>query len=617
MRMILLCGACLGVVLAAPDARAQDATWFTEVGAALGLETASPFRILVVDVDNDDYPDLVFIAAAGGQAASGTMQLFLSRQRPGSDDPTDRVFVDFTAESNINAPSPGLASRPRGRDRITASAVFADVDNNGTLDAIVGVYYHRIEGYTDRGDRVEVLLNDGQGHFRVKEGNGLHELGLLNTTGLSMVDYDLDGNVDLWMGVWFKDYTRNVFDHDRLFRGLGDGTFVEVTEAAGIAGLSGATYGTNVADFDDDGWPDLASAQYCRTYNRLWRNNGDGTFAEVGLETGFGLDPNVLTLPQNFCGWAAMPRDFNNDGAIDFLMVLTHGFEDSNDYTFYRTCPAVNLGRDAGYTFAWRPDLVTRAAPRPSHHGDHYGGWFDMDNDGLADMFITESGYSDSAPYDRLYVLRHEEDHHFTDLTEALGMMGPPWGPHPAVGADLDLDGDEDLLVGYASESPPLLRVFRNEIGSRSHWIGVKLVAPPATNRSAIGARVTVRAGDLTLVQEVSAGDGNFANQRPLILSFGLGQRTTVDSIAVRWPNRELTQTTVVPDGIDRVVVVDGNVVPQDDAGVPADGGADAGGGGGGGGCGCRAGGAGTAAALLAGAGLCALAAARPRRRRR
>ncbi|MBI5479908.1 MAG: CRTAC1 family protein, partial [Deltaproteobacteria bacterium] len=552
--------------------------------------------------------------AAGGQAASGTMQLFLNQQRPGSDDPRDRVFVDFTAESNINAPSPG-ATGDSATTRHAASAAFADVDNDGTLDLITGVYYHRIESYTDLGDRIEVLLNDGQGHFTIKEGNGLHDLGLLNTTGLSFLDYDLDGNIDLYMGLWFKDYTNNKFDHDRLFRGMGDGTFVEVTGEAGIAGLLGATYGTNVADYNDDGYPDVMSSNYCRSWNRLWRNDGDGTFTEVGIESGFGLDPNLLTLPQNFCGWASMPRDFNNDGTIDFLQVLTHGFEDWGGNRYYRTCPAVNLGREAGYTFAWRPDLITRAAPTPEHHGDHYGGWFDMDNDGLADMFITESGYSTTEPFDRLYVFRHQDDHHFLDVTEALGMMGPPWGPHPAVGADLDLDGDEDLLVGYASETPPLLKVFRNEVGTQNHWLAVKLVTPPATNRSAIGARVTVQAGDLTLVQEVAAGDGNFANQKPFILHFGLGQRTSVDLVTVRWPNRDHPESLVMPEGIDRIIVVDGNLTyqydagVQDDAGTPDDGD--------GGGCGCRAGGARTAAAMLGVLGLCGAAALLQRRRRR
>ena len=612
MRRPLVIGACLWLTLAALNAQAQDTSWFTEVGTDLGLETASPFRILVVDVNGDDYPDLVFIAAAGGQAASGTMQLFLNQQRPGSDDPTDRVFVDFTEESNINAPSPG-ATGDSATQRRSASAAFADVNNDGTLDLITAVYYHRIENYVDTGDRVEVLLNDGQGHFTIVEGNGLHELGLLNTTGLSFLDYDLDGNIDLYMGMWFEDYTNNVFGHDRLFRGNGDGTFVEVTDEAGIGSLKGAAYGTNVADYNDDGFPDLMSAQYCRTYNRLWKNNGDGTFTEVGSDTGFGLDPNLLTLPQNFCGWACMPRDFNNDGTIDFLQVLTHGFEGAN---LYRTCPAVNLGPGAGYTFAWRVDLITRADPKPTHHGDHYGGWLDMDNDGLADMFITESGYSmTSAPFDRLYVFRQQDDHHFEDVTEALGMLGPPWGPHPAVGADFDLDGDEDLFVGYPSETPPVLKVFRNEIGTQNHWIAVKLVTPPGTNRSAIGARVIVYSGDLVLTREISAGDGNFANQQPFILNFGLGARTNVDLIKVKWPNLQHTFTDYVPEGIDRMVVIDGNVLYQYDAGVQEDAGTPVDGGGGGG-CGCRAAGAGTAVVAISLLGLIAGTALLRRRRR-
>jgi MYXO-CTERM domain-containing protein len=159
-----------------------------------------------------------------------------------------------------------------------------------------------------------------------------------------------------------------------------------------------------------------------------------------------------------------------------------------------------------------------------------------------------------------------------------------------------------------------VVKVFRNEIGSQSHWIAVKLVAPPNTNKSAIGARVIVYSGGQMYTREVSAGDGNFANQQPFVLHFGLGQATTVDLITVKWPNLGHTFTDYVPEGVDRMVVIDGNqlyqydAAVQDDAGTPGEDG--------GGGCGCRAAGAGGAAAALAVLAL-ALGAALVRRRSR
>ena len=591
---LLLCpGVALGQDAALSDAAAPASDlsaaplgdWLIDQAEELGLAAAQPFRILVADVNNDGYPDLYFLNA------TASAQLFVNQQRPGSADAKDRVFVDFTADSGVTRPGPG--TDPSRTERRTFSAAFADVDNDGDLDLFVGgVSYYKLESYTDYGDRCEIYLNDGKGHFTLKADSGLHEAGPLNVTGATFVDYDLDGNVDLYLGMFFKDYTKNILDTDRLYRGIGDGTFVDVTAASQIGSRQGPTYGVNTADYNDDGWPDLIAANYCRGPSLLWKNNGDGTFTELGLESGFAKDM-TKAVPQPACNWSAMPSDYDNDGDIDFLYTLTHGFEGASRF---RTCPAVNSGASGKYTFDWRIEALARKQPTPSHHGDHYSGWIDLDNDGLSDAFITESAYTDQ---DRLYIFRQKPDHSFEEITADLGLMGAQGlglhDPHPAVRVDYDLDGDDDLLVGFMDVTPNHLMAFRNNIGTKNRWIAVSL-APAAgsgVNRSAIGARVIVKAGDLTLTREVYAGEGNFAGQQPLRLTFGLGPRSSVDSISVRWPDKDRTVTSMVPDGVDRLVTI-AFPGPSPDGGLDA--GVDAGktgaepnsGNGGNDGCSCR-----------------------------
>jgi enediyne biosynthesis protein E4 len=557
-------------------------SWLTEQATQLGLGSAQPFRILVADVNGDGYPDLLFLTSTAGA------QLYLNQQRAGAQSPTDRTFVDFTAESGITKPGPG--TDPSRTERRSFSAALADVDNDGDLDLFVGVYYHRIEQFTDYGDRNEIYLNDGKGHFTLKEGNGLHEAGLLNVAGATFLDYDGDGKIDLYLGLWWKDYTKQVRDNDRLYRGNGDGTFTDATAAAKIDARKGPTYGVNVADFNNDGWPDIVSSNYCRDPSILWRNNGDGTFSDVGGETGFAKSPS-LGVYQNFCSWAAMPADYDNDGDIDFLYTIVHGYEGSGQY---RSCPVVNRGAAGNFGFDWRIDLINRKDPKPDHHGDHYSAWIDLDNDGLTDLALSESGYS---PGDRLYVFRQNADHTFEEITADLGLMGPDGVgliyPHPVVRVDYDLDGDDDFLVGLTDTTPPHLAAFRNDVGTKNNWIAVSL-APTAgsgVNRAAIGARVVVTSGDLTLTRELYAGEGNVAGQQPLRLTFGLGQRTKVDSIKVVWPNKQRSVTTTVPTGIGKLVTIPYPPPPPPDAGpdAPADVGTNPANGGGGCGCGIAA----------------------------
>ena len=200
-------------------AQGQDSSWFSDVTEQSGLVGKTAFRIYAVDLNGDDYPDVLVQNVTSTHR--NNLSLLLNEPDPQSANPTDRVFVDITAPSGINAnPDPAEPGRQSN------SAAFADVDNDGDVDLIACPHYHRIEDKSDyhEQDRCEVLLNDGAASFSIKENNGLHELGLLNVAGLSFLDYDKDGNVDLFIANWFANYTKNVYGADLLLRGNGDGS---------------------------------------------------------------------------------------------------------------------------------------------------------------------------------------------------------------------------------------------------------------------------------------------------------------------------------------------------------------------------------------------------------
>src|SRR5690606_31533246 len=190
--------------------------------------------------------------------------------------------VDVTSASLVNIVPPDTGNNAN-------CYTLADFNNDGHIDLATGNYYHRIEGYANPLDRAQVYLGDGTGNFEWKANNGLAELGLINVRGLSALDYDRDGNVDLFIPTWFKDYTRNIWDHGRLLKGNGDGTFTDVTSTSGISGYPEPMYGSAATDFDNDCYPDIFTAPYCRTGGKLFRNQGDGTFTDIGKSKGYDL----------------------------------------------------------------------------------------------------------------------------------------------------------------------------------------------------------------------------------------------------------------------------------------------------------------------------------------
>jgi hypothetical protein len=541
----------------------QTSDWVSLKTSALGLDSATAFCLYVTDINNDQYPDVVAVTGGWGTAAENPLRVYLNVQDTSPDNSGGRMFVDVTASSGVNA-KPGNVAPSRG----TLVVALADVNNDGKVDMVRGNYYHRLGSFTDQGDRCEVLLGDGLGHFSLVAGNGLHDLGLINTMGFSFLDYDKDGNIDLFIAPWFKDYDNNIWEPGYLMKGNGDGTFRNVSAQAGITQQE-PMYGSSVVDWNNDGWPDIATAPYCRTSGQLWKNNGNGAFTNVAGDVGYNAQYMPGDNGQPLCMWGNVPEDYDNDGDMDFFFNLVHGGSGANEG---RSTIMLNGGAANGYRLTPDRSRTQRKWQQSSHLGDYDGSWVDVDNDGLMDLVMTQGHYD--PPRDRIYVFRQGSDHILTDITLELGLTGAEQRDlHRVEAIDYDLDGDDDILY-CRNGAPREMHMLENRIGQENNWTGIQLRAPEGVNGSCIGARVYVWSGGKQRMREVYAGRGNGAGQQPFMMLFGLGSSSQIDSIRVVWPDRSGSVTTIVNPPVNQYLgitvnglsVADGdqNTVQQD-----------------------------------------------------
>lgn len=526
------------------NANAQDGSWFSESTQELQLLDSTASRMNVADINGDEYPDLIIVDGIYGR---NQIKVYLNQADPNNVETQDRVFVDYTEESGVNAHPDG---NPAGR---RADIVcLADIDNDGDNDMVTGIFHFRPNNIAEDllEDRCEVLLNDGKGHFTILPGAGLHELGFISVTGFSFLDYDLDGVIDLYVATFSQDHSRNQFRQDYLLRGLGNGNFSDVSPVAGLANLAYPMYGCSAFDWNNDRYPDIFTAPYCRSNGSAWRNNQDGTFTDVASEIGYNaryspgdVDGNV---PRIMCQWGAYPYDYDNDGDLDILQVLVHGGLDPGEG---RTVLNINNGEFEDFTLTRDLSLLQRKNPQSFHLGNFDASWADIDNDGRADVIITEAAYLPQT--DRIFIHRQDEDRNLVDITPELDLLSVK-SPAAVEVFDYDMDGDDDLITQLTEERNRII-VLRNEIGSQNNWIGVKVVPPPGVNRNAIGAKVKVYTPRSVQMREIMAGVGHFAGQQPLTLNFGLGEEETVRAVEIIWPAR-ISNTVINFPPINRVI---------------------------------------------------------------
>jgi hypothetical protein len=544
----------------------QSSSWIENSTSATGMDSAHGGTVYTADLNNDHYPDIVLIQPFSTGTKS-KMRFYMNKQKPGGSI-TDRIFEDVTDWSGIDLKRNGQP------ERVADLAAFADVNNDGTVDCISCIYYHRWEYYhpdsLDPGDRCELLLNNGKGQFIIKQDAGLNEIGLTNATGLAFLDYNNDGNIDLFISQWFLDYQNNIMQPSILMEGHGDGTFTDVSLYSGIKSNYFPLYGINATDWNNDGWMDLATCPYCRSSGSLWKNNKDKTFSDVAADVGYntqvlngeGWGDDTKTYAKALCAWAAQPADYDNDGDIDFFYVLVHGGFGMDVYgkPAGRSTLVLNKGQDSGYKLAWALDRVNRSIPRSSHLGDYDASWFDLDNDMWLDLVMGNGSY---ATQTRLFILQQDKDHFLMDISSYLDItsLAKRYDEIYSLEVfDYDLDGDDDIIFVHGDGDPTpkqKVEIIKNKIGQTKNWIGIQLKAPMNCNQSSVGARIIVYAGGVAQLREIKAGFGHFGGQQPFITNFGLAANTKVDSVIIRWPTDPVKFTRIINPPINKISILD------------------------------------------------------------
>ena len=534
---------------------------FEDAAAAAGLGGVAAQRVSFADLDGDGAPDAIVDG----------VKVYLNRPAPGGGRRFERAAGDA-------ALAPAGA---RGFDCVQVG----DVDGDGHADLYLGRSTDLSDAkFKDDGLRSEVWLGDGRGGFARKEGSGVGRFAE-TTRSACFVDYDADGVLDLFVANAYTNYGKSLEAFpSRLYKGRGDGTFDDVTERAGLLGVSETaradsrrpTYGVAHTDWNNDGRQDLLSITYGRQWNRLWRNNGDGTFTDVAPETTFdGDDDRSGKYPEeakaafaskdanragsydledeqpfrsNGNGFDCAVADVNGDGNMDcFLANITHWWAgSSSDLSML----LFNLGPEQGFKFRRRPDMIVRQHQGPRwNQGDMHAGWLDVDNDGRLDLLIASSDYPDEQIL-RLYHQR--EDGGFEEWTDRLGFR---WVNAVQISlADFDRDGATDILVGTnehrmapadRARHKPFVGLFRNLAAARAgnRFLSLRLAGLGAghANRDAVGSRVTIWIEGRRQVREVYGGLGHAGHRDDTEVRFGVGKARKVDRMEVRWPDARST----------------------------------------------------------------------------
>jgi hypothetical protein len=559
MKVLLLsslpCTLLLFVALSASVQAQSEWPKFTDIAARAGLTAPIIYGgveskkyiietngcgVAFYDYDNDGWMDALLL--------SGTrLEGF-----PKGQEPTTRLYRNNrnSTFSDVTARS-GLA-----RAGWASGLCIGDYDNDGVSDLFITYWGQNVLYRGVRDSKGNVSFAD------VTKKAKLDFEGVRWGSGCSFIDYDRDGKLDLfvsnylsfdlktapvpgvsanclWKGIPVNCGPKGLpFARNWLYRNNGDGTFTDVSDRSGVSKVTGRYPMSAVAaDFNEDGWIDLYVA--CdSTASILYRNNGDGTFTDVALESGAAY--NEDGQPQ--AGMGLGIGDYNNDGRLDIFK--THFADDLP--VLYR-----NLGK-------WLFEDVTIAAGfgRATKYVCWGAGMPDFDNDGWADIaWVTGNVYPEVEKHFREYphrspraVFRNLGNGRFDDVTQLSGegVLAPHSSRGCAFG-DFDNDGDTDWLIMNMNEPPSLLR---NEYAGQNNWLKIRLIGVKS-NATALGARVVVTSGERHQTQTLLSQSSYYSHD-DLRLHFGLGENTKAARVTVYWPSG---QSETVRDVTARQIV--------------------------------------------------------------
>lgn len=481
-----------------------------------------------IDYNADDYPDLFFVNGAPGSSNA----LFRNNK--------DGTFTDVTQQAGVGGNSSSRSYR--------TGAAVGDYDNDGDLDLYVTAFGPNV-----------LYRNDGDGTFTdVTAPAGVAGAANEWSTSTGFLDFDRDGDLDLYVANYldyrvddnpycglrkpgYRMYCQpTMFDGkaDRLFRNNGDGTFADVSQQAGIANPAGKGLGVTFCDVDGDSDPDIYVANDM-VRNFLYRNNGDGTFLDVAYGAGVGFDANGK--PQ--AGMGVDCGDVNNNGRPDIF--VTNFSEELN--TLYD-----NRGEGLFEDVTAKVGLASGFLPLG------FGTkMFDFDNDGDLDIHVVNGHVIDNVhlfrptlAYAQKDLLYENVGGRFRDVSAGAGpaLQAERVGRGLAV-ADFDNDGHLDIAIANLGRPAVLLK---NRAVTRGNWLIIRAQGTKS-NRFGLGARVTVEAGGARQVREIN-NVASYLSSNDVRLHVGLGDAKVADRLEILWPSG--TKQTLTGVAANQIVVV-------------------------------------------------------------
>ena len=471
-----------------------------------------------IDYDNDGWQDILLVNGKDWQGhptgRRQTMGLYRNNQ--------DGTFTDVTETAGLAVELYGLG------------VAVADYDNDGDADL-----------YTSCLGADRLFQNQGDGTFvDATEPAGIDNPGL--GTSCAWLDYDRDGNLDLFVANYVE-WTpeTNLFctldgvnqsycgprsyqgQASKLFRNRGNGTFTDVSRIALIEDSTSKSLGVCVFDYNEDGFPDIFEANDTQP-NKLYQNNGDGTFIERGMLAGIAYDERGVA--RGAMGIDAGDYDGNGRESLvigNFSNEMMNLYHNEGEF-FIDDAPIANIGYSSLLTLTF---------------GCFF---FDFDLDGKLDIFAANGHIENDINAVQSEVTYAQPPHlfhnigngQFEDVAPKVGsdLQKPIVGRGAAYG-DIDNDGDWDVLVNASNAAA---RLYRNDGGNRNNWIKLKLIGTKS-NRSGIGAKITVQAKSGTQTRTLKSG-ASYCSQSELTAIFGVRDAPQIDSITVQWDSGDANQ---------------------------------------------------------------------------
>jgi hypothetical protein len=503
----------------------KENTTFIDKTSAYGLDNLSAVTFNAVDFNFDGKTDLVILPT------------YYSRPKFYVFDTSQKKFILWKHD-----PLPG--------DFKASYLLFYDVNKDNVLDLISGVLNQRSEV-----SQIPLKLYLGEvknGLLKFNEAHKALTIPPEPTSGISLLDYDLDGWIDIFVSNWYESKAgQYITVADRLLRN-NKGIFEDVTHMLRGEAFKAPeqlfppnakpTYGASTCDVDQNGYPDILTASSSGHKNKLWMNLKESRtheryFDDVGPVSNYAADPDGSLIPTGGGRtFFSACTDYNDDGIMDiFLGELSHAYDnDSVDRSSVLTGT-----RETFPPYFMRTEYISDASSESWNQGDRRGIWLDYNLDGKIDLVVDNSGFP---PHSRLVMFEQDEGHGFMNVAPQIGI--DIVNPTGTISIDVNQDGKVDLITSQNSirraDIPPRLYVFENQTKSlgkksiRVHLNGIK------SNSAGLGAMVMLytQSQKKKTVQRRWAEytQGGLPSQNEDGVHFGVGEGVEIVGLKVRWP---------------------------------------------------------------------------------